>query len=552
MLISVQNISYQLPSREILFQDISFTLQKGDKAAIAGNNGVGKSTLLKIIAGQEKAATGAIRINDSFYYVPQHFGHFNALTVAQACGVAEKQQALDAILQGSTDPQLYDVLGDDWDIAARTEAALQKWGLANIPPDQLLANLSGGEKTRVFLAGIEILDPAIVILDEPTNHLDFKAREQLYEWVANTSCSLLVVSHDQQLLRLCEPIWELQPDGIRAYGGNYDFYAAQKATETAALQQRVAHQEKTLKEAKKQQQEAMERKQHADSQAKKHLKSAGLPKILQNARKNSAEVSTAKLKEVHQEKVAELQAGWQELSAMTQVQRMMKGYFEQSTLHRGKVLLEATAVNFAWAPVHSRPGIPGGFTDSTMPVPAAAMLWKEPLSFTIRSGDRLAITGLNGSGKSTLLQLLLGQLTPTTGTLYRAPQRGLLLDQDYTLVDRSKTILQQALSFNDTALEVSMVKTILVNFLFGPDSWDKPCSVLSGGEMLRLSLCSMSLQNKAPDIIFLDEPTNNLDLQNIRMLTQIFQGYPGTLVLISHDATFTAEVGVTSVLELSK
>jgi ATPase subunit of ABC transporter with duplicated ATPase domains len=219
MLISVQHISYQLPSREILFQDIHFTLQKGDKAAIAGNNGVGKSTLLKIIAGQEKPAAGTVKINDSFYYVPQHFGHFNALTVAQACGVAGKQQALNAILQGSTDPHLYDVLGDDWDITARTEAALEKWGLSNIPPDQLLAHLSGGEKTRVFLAGIDILDPAVVLLDEPTNHLDYKAREQLYEWIDQTSSSLLVVSHDQQLLRLCQPIWELQPDGIRVYNG---------------------------------------------------------------------------------------------------------------------------------------------------------------------------------------------------------------------------------------------------------------------------------------------------------------------------------------------
>lgn len=530
MLISAQHISYQLPSREILFQNVHFTLQKGDKAAIAGNNGVGKSTLLKIIAGRETPASGTVQIHHAYYYVPQHFGHFNTLTVAQACGVAEKRSALDAILAGSTDPHNYDVLGDDWDIAARTEAAFEKWDLGYLQPDQLLSTLSGGEKTRVFLAGINIFEPTVVLLDEPTNHLDAKAREQLYEWIATTSASLLVVSHDQQLLRLCKPIWELHRDGIRAYGGNYDFYAAQKATETAALQQRVAHQEKTLKEAKKQQQEAMERKQHADAQAKKHLKSAGLPKILQNTRKNNAEVSTAKLKEVHTEKVAELQAGWQELAAMTQVQRMMKGFFEQSALHKGKVLLEANGVNFGWG----------------------APLWQAPLSFTIRSGDRLAITGRNGSGKSTLLQLLLGQLTPAIGTLYRAPQRGLLLDQDYTLVDRNKTVLQQALSYNGTKLEVAMVKTILVNFLFGPDSWDKSCAVLSGGEMLRLSLCSMSLQNKTPDIIFLDEPTNNLDLQNIRMLTQIFQSYPGTLVLISHDAAFTAEVGITEVLELSR
>lgn len=348
MLISAQHISYQLPSREILFQNVHFTLQKGDKAAIAGNNGVGKSTLLKIIAGRETAASGTVQIHHAYYYVPQHFGHFNTLTVAQACGVAEKRSALDAILEGSTDPHNYDILGDDWDIAARTEAAFEKWDLGYLQPDQLLSTLSGGEKTRVFLAGIDIFKPTVVLLDEPTNHLDAKAREQLYDWIATTSASLLIVSHDQQLLRLCKPIWELHPDGIRAYGGNYDFYAAQKATETAALQQRVAHQEKTLKEAKKQQQEAMERKQHADAQARKHLKSAGLPKILQNTRKNNAEVSTAKLKEVHTEKVAELQAGWQELAAMTQVQRMMKGYFEQSTLHRGKVLLEANAVNFGW------------------------------------------------------------------------------------------------------------------------------------------------------------------------------------------------------------
>jgi len=555
MLISAQHISYQLPSREILFQHVHFTLQKGDKAAIAGNNGVGKSTLLKIIAGRETPASGTVQIHHAYYYVPQHFGHFNTLTVAQACGIAEKRSALDAILAGSTDPHDYDVLGDDWDIAARTEAAFAKWDLGYLQPDQLLSTLSGGEKTRVFLAGIDIFEPTVVLLDEPTNHLDAKAREQLYEWIATTSASLLVVSHDQQLLRLCKPIWELHRDGIRAYGGNYDFYVAQKATETAALQQKVAHQEKTLKEAKKQQQEAMERKQHADAQAKKHLENAGLPKILQNTRKNNAEVSTAKLKEVHTEKVAELQAGWQELAAMTQVQRMMKGYFEQSTLHKGKVLLEANGVNFGWGATSEGPAENGGQgTQVTLPeeTGATSLLWQAPLSFTIRSGDRLAITGRNGSGKSTLLQLLLGQLTPTTGTLYRAPQRGLLLDQDYTLVDRNNTVLQQALSYNDSALEVAMVKTILVNFLFGPDSWDKSCAVLSGGEMLRLSLCSMSLQNKTPDTIFLDEPTNNLDLQNIRMLTQIFQSYPGTLVLISHDAAFTAEVGVTEVLELSR
>ena len=553
MLISVQQLSYQLPSGQDLFRDISFTLHKGYKAAIAGHNGAGKSTLLKIIAGQEKPSSGTVRVTEPCYYVPQHFGHFNTLTIAQATGIAQKLEALERILQGDTSPHLYDILGDDWDIAARSEAALEKWGLMGLQPGQPLSTLSGGEKTRLFLAGIDIFEPSIVLLDEPTNHLDYHAREQLYEWMAGTSCTLLVVSHDRQLLRGCEPIWELQANGIKAYGGNYDLYAEQKSIETDALQQRVAHQEKALKEAKKQRQEAIERKQHADAQARKKAQSGGIPKILLNGRKNHAEVSAAKLKQVHNEKVEELRAGWQELSAMTQIQRMMKGYFEQSSLHTGKVLVQATGINFGWAPQHdAAPPEPAATGAPSIFISPGNMLWQTPLTFTIRSGQRLAITGPNGSGKSTLLQLVLGRLQPTIGEMHTAISRSLLLDQDYTLIDREKTVLQQALSYNNNGLEISMVKTVLVNFLFGPDTWDKPCAVLSGGEMLRLALCSMTLQDKAPDVILLDEPTNNLDLQNIHILTQIFRDYKGTLLVISHDADFIEEVGVDDVLALGR
>jgi ATPase subunit of ABC transporter with duplicated ATPase domains len=532
MLISAQDISYQLPSGAYLFQDIHFTLNKGEKAAIAGHNGAGKSTLLKIIAGQEKAFSGTVAASDQLYYVPQHFGHFNGLTVAQACGIDDKLRALAAITNGDAGAHWFDIIGDDWDIAARFEAAVEKWGIPAVRPEQPLSELSGGEKTRLFLSGIDIFHPPVVLLDEPTNHLDYAAREQLYDWIAATSCTLLVVSHDRELLRLCEPIWELQPDGIKAYGGNYDFYATRKEVETSALQQRIAHQEKTWKEAKKQRQIAMERKQHADAQARKKAQTGGIPKILINGRKNAAEVSTAKLQQVHTEKVSELAEEMQQVAAMAQLQRIMKGYFEDSALHRGKVLAEATALNYGWT--------------------TGKPLWPQPLSFTLRSGDRLAITGSNGSGKSTLLQLLLGNLPPTSGELYTANTRSLLLDQDYSLIDRSRTVLQQAIAFNETGLETAMVKTVLVNFLFGPDSWDKSCAVLSGGEMLRLALCSMTLQNKAPDMIMLDEPTNNLDLANIKILSQIFSAYKGTLLLISHDKNFITDTGVTGELALKK
>ncbi|AXY78422.1 ABC transporter ATP-binding protein [Paraflavitalea soli] len=530
MLINAQHITYHTPNRGLLFNDISFSLHKGEKAAIVGNNGTGKTTLLKILAGHIKGFTGDLRINGTLHYVPQHYGHFNQLTVAAALGIAPLLEALQAIEQGATDQHYYDLLEHHWDIAARCEEAFARWGITGVDLHQPLQQLSGGMKTRLFLSGIDIFEPAIVLLDEPTNHLDAKARAQLYEWMENTSCTLLLTSHDRQLLRLCQPIWELQPSGISAYGGNYDFYAAQKEIEITAREHALAHHEKAWKEAKLKQQEVLERKQHADAQARRKGLQSGLPKAVINGRRTAAEASTGKLKHIHNDKVTELRNSLQEAAAMAQVQRIMKGYFNNPTLPRGKVLIQANDINFAYG---NNP-----------------FLWAQPLTFTIRSGDRLAISGANGSGKSTLFHLLRGQLLPSQGSLQIAPCTTLLLDQDYSLIDRSKTVLEQAMAYNEAPLDPPIVHTLLANFLFMPDSWDRSCAVLSGGEMLRLVLCCMVLQNRTPDIIFLDEPVNNLDLSNIRMLAKIFAEYKGTLIIISHDKGFLQEAGIVEELPL--
>ncbi|WP_315824527.1 ATP-binding cassette domain-containing protein [Paraflavitalea speifideaquila] len=215
---------------------------------------------------------------------------------------------------------------------------------------------------------------------------------------------------------------------------------------------------------------------------------------------------------------------------MAEVQRIMKGYFDNSILPRGKVLIQANDINYGYG---------------TNP-----LLWGQPLTFTIRSGERLAISGLIGSGKSTLFHLLRSQKPPSEGSLQIAPCTTLLLDQDYSLIDRSKTVQEQALAFNDAPVEPAKVHTLLANFLFMPDSWDKPCAVLSGGEMLRLVLCCMVLQNRTPDIIFLDEAVNNLDLSNIQMLAKIFTEYKGTLIVISHDKGILQEAEILEELPL--
>ncbi|MBV8253184.1 MAG: ABC-F family ATP-binding cassette domain-containing protein [Chitinophaga sp.] len=525
MLLNAQNISFRQPDSTSIFENVSFSIDKGEKAAIVGKNGVGKSTLLKLIAGQLPEYQGSLLINGTLYYVPQHYGHFDQQTVAGALGIAHLTTAMAAIENGSVAQEDYDIMENNWDIVARCEEAFAEWGLTGIRLDQSLQELSGGMKTKLFLAGISIFSPEIVLLDEPTNHLDRKARAQLHEWMATTSSAVLLTSHDRELLRLCEPIMELTANGIQEYGGNYDLYESQKEQESAAKEQQLDSHKKALKEAKKKQQEALERKQRADAQAKKKVQNSSDPKILLNGRKNAAENSSGKLKQVHADKIDNIRESLQEAAGLVQMQQMMKGFFENAALHNGKVLFQADEMNFSY--------------------PDQPLLWQQPFTFTIRSGERIAITGSNGAGKSTLLQLLLGKLQPTVGSLQTSSYSSVLLDQDYTLIDRNKTILEQAFSFNERKLEPAQIHTMLANFIFKPDTWHKPCAVLSGGEMLRLSLCCMILQNKTPDIIFLDEPVNNLDLINITMLGKIFAEYKGTIILISHDQSFTADIGIT-------
>ena len=194
-----------------------------------------------------------------------------------------------------------------------------------------------------------------------------------------------------------------------------------------------------------------------------------------------------------------------------------------SDLHTGKILILAEEINYTYD---------------------IENLWKENLNLEIRSGDRVCIKGLNGSGKTTLIKLLLGDLKPSVGTILKSDFQTMYIDQEYSLIERNTTVYDFAQQFNDNALQESEVKTLLSRFLFGKETWDKKCDALSGGERLQLLLCGLSITHKTPDMIILDEPTNNLDLQNVEILTNSIKDYHGTLVVISHDGVFLEEIGV--------
>jgi ATPase subunit of ABC transporter with duplicated ATPase domains len=232
----LQNISFGFPAGNLLFNSISLTIPTHSKSALVGSNGTGKSTLMKIIANEIQPLDGNVNIQGNLFYVPQMFGNFNDLTIAQCLKIDKKLESLQKITSGEVDEIYFEILNDDWDIEERCQIALQHWKLENLDLNQTLESLSGGQKTKIFLAGIQINQPEIILLDEPTNHLDLEGRNLLYDLIEKTNSTVVIVSHDRTLLNLVDAIFELSNQGISTYGGNYDFYAEQKEIENEALQ----------------------------------------------------------------------------------------------------------------------------------------------------------------------------------------------------------------------------------------------------------------------------------------------------------------------------
>lgn len=524
-MIFLHDITFGFPAGDLLFNSITLTIPSQSKSALVGSNGMGKSTLLKIMAKEMEPLQGNINAEGELFYVPQMFGNFNGLTIAQCLKIDKKLNALQNITNGEVDEIYFETLNNDWDIEERCQQALQYWKLENLDLNQKLESLSGGQKTKVFLAGIQINQPEIILLDEPTNHLDLEGRNLLYDFIEKSNATIVMVSHDRTLLNLADTIFELSNQGISCYGGNYDFYAEQKAIENEALQNDIHAKERALKKAKEKEREMLERKQKLDARGKGKQEKSGVARIMMNTLRNNAEKNSSKLKAVHAGKINNISGDLRDLRSSVRNLDQMKVNFNDSDLHAGKILISAEDMNFRY---HDK------------------NLWKENLNLEIRSGDRIAIKGSNGSGKTTLIKLLSGDLLPSSGSISKSDFNTIYIDQEYSLLDKTATVYEFSQQFNDHAMPESEVKTLLSRFLFGKEAWDKKCNVLSGGERLRLLLCGLSISNKAPDMIILDEPTNNLDLQNVEILTNSIKDYHGTLVVISHDGVFLEEIGVRS------
>jgi ATPase subunit of ABC transporter with duplicated ATPase domains len=527
-MLTLHEVAYRHPNKELLFNNLNFSILKHEKIALIGNNGVGKSTLLQILAGIRLPTSGTLKVESTPYIVPQIFGQFNKITIGEALGLNEKLIALHSILNGDLSADYFTTLSDDWDIEDRCSAALANWNL-NTPLTTEMGMLSGGQKTAVFLAGIEIHRPDLILLDEPTNHLDSFHCALLYDLIKTTKSTLVTVSHDHTLLNLLQPVYEIEQQRIRKYGGNYAFYLAQKELEVNELANEVQHKEQALKKAKEVERTTMQRQQKLDSRGKKKQDKAGLPTIVKNALKNNAEKSTSNTKAIHATKVKSL------IEALTQQREslasasLIKINLKSPDQQRGKLWLTATNINLSY---NDQP------------------IWEQSLNFQLFVGERIMLSGKNGSGKTTLIKLILGQLQPSIGTLLGTVLPSIYIDQEYTLINNELTVYEQAEQFDDGHLASHEIKLRLNRFLFPKDTWSKSCHDLSGGEKMRLLLSSITICRKAPGLIVLDEPTNNLDRQNIEILISAIASYQGTILAVSHDAYFLEQININRKIQL--
>ncbi|MBB2147884.1 ABC-F family ATP-binding cassette domain-containing protein [Pedobacter gandavensis] len=519
----LQDITYQHPNRDLLFTGLNFNLNPHDKTALIGNNGAGKSTLLKILAGQLQPGTGLVKAASKPYYVPQLLDDYKESSIAEVLHLGDKLQAMQEILAGQVTDENLAILNDDWDFESRCAQAFAYWKLEGLDLAQKMSSLSGGQKTKVFLAGIRIHQPEIILMDEPSNHLDRASRILLYDEIRFSKKTLLIVSHDRELLNLLNVVAWLGPDGISSYGGNYECYVEQREIESAAFAQTLKSKEKALRKAKEVERTALERQHKLDARGKRKQEKAGVPTIMMKTLKNNAEKSTSRLKGQQAEKLDGIAQEISELRKDQPGHDRMKMDLDASALHIGKTLITAKEINFSYE---------------------AQLLWQQGLSFQIKTGDRLAIKGANGSGKTTLIKIILGSLQPKSGSIARTMVHSIYVDQEYSLIDPNLNVYEQAQQFNAGALQEHEIKLRLNRFLFTKAQWDKPCSSLSGGERMRLILCALTIGNQSPDLIVLDEPTNNLDMQNIEILTAAINEYKGTLVVISHDYSFLNQINV--------
>lgn len=534
--ITVSELDFRLGDDTEIFSGLTATVP-ADLVGLVGDNGIGKSTFARILAGSLRASAGTVTGTDGAVYIDQLLPH-STQRVDSALDIASVRRALRRALDGEATGSDFDLIGDDWDIEERALAALSELGLhlSASDLDRNLSSFSGGQATRIGLARAALVGDAWLILDEPSNNLDEDGRALLTTLLTERCGPTLVISHDRTLLTQMNSIIEMT-DRLRVYGGNFDDYEAMVAAEEEAKQQKVTDAKKSHEVEKRQRIELETKLARAARKAKRDKESKRRPKIVMNGLTNFAEKSAAKRRG---DKAADEAAAWDELTAAKDALRRTSSVrldLPDTQVHSTKRVLEIST--------------------------AASAKSERPQ--TIVGPERIRLTGPNGAGKSTLLAAILaaadGRASDGGAADGRAADSGgppvaeLFGDLDITVAAPTAHLDQQyrlpgeltvmeAVRSGNPQLDPHRVHEVLAAMGLRAGRTDQICRTLSGGERFRVALASGLLQDPAPQLLILDEPGNNLDLSSLEALVTALEGFGGAMVIVTHDDRLASELSV--------
>lgn len=482
-----------------LFKDVNFSIDSNARIGLVGPNGVGKTTLLKIMMGLEEATKGEFIVNRGIKvgYIAQEnalsddksiwdeMNNVFAPLIAKSNKLIHLQEQIADHPENEELLKQYDQLQFDFEQAggytyqAEIKSILNGFKFPEATWTKQISSLSGGEKTRLAFVKLLLQKPPLLLLDEPTNYLDIDTLDWLESFLKTYPGAILVVSHDQYFLdHLATQIYELQFGKLTAFKGNYSAYQAQR-------------------ELRDRQQEAAYEKQQEEIKREEEFIQKNLVRASTTNRAQSRRKKLEKLERIDPPK------------------------------HSSKVKIHFSSDHPSGKEVLILKDLTVGYPDKNM---------IENISFQVNKGDRVAIIGPNGIGKSTLLKTIMKQLTPKDGNIkYGASLDIGYYDQELQRLDPSQTVLDTIWNRHKTMPERE-VRSILASFLFRAKDIDKTVGQLSGGQKARLTLTVLSLEHN--NFLLMDEPTNHLDIEAKEVLEAALQDYDGTILFVSHDRYF--------------
>ena len=501
-MIALSNIGKQY-GRRVLLVDASFQLNPGEKVGLVGPNGSGKTTVFRMIAGEEDPDAGEVSVpkRTTVGYFRQDVEamsgrpvldeaiagsgrlgdlHHELLDLERAMSDPERAEEMDATLARFGEVQHEYQERGGYELEARAREVLHGLGLEDRQIDRDVGALSGGWKMRVAMAKVLLGKPDVLLMDEPTNHLDIESILWLERFIKDTRSAVLLTCHDKDFMnRVVDRVVEIDGGEIISYSGDYDFYARERALRETQREAAYARQQAMLQK----EQRFIERfATHAAKAAQ-----------VQSREKKLDKIETIELPRRRKQVNFDFRTPPRSGDDVAMLTSVVKRYGER-TVYDG-------------------------------------------FDLTIRRGERWCVMGRNGAGKTTLLKMVAGALAPDAGTvrLGASLAMGYFAQQSLELLDPEKTLFEQMQ--HDFPLETQgTLRALLGAFQFSGDDVDKPVRALSGGEKSRLVIARMLLN--PPNFLVLDEPTNHLDLETKEMLVAALANFEGTMLFVSHDRAF--------------